>query len=118
LAAIMHGNPFSYHRALTPCRRKIPALELLPSKDFPSTIQARLHDVSLDKKPDFSSSVVCIGDPNDTAPIEIDEKTLHVTKNCNSALRYLRHSNLPTRLWVDATCIDQHNVSERSQQVL
>jgi hypothetical protein len=40
-----------------------------------------------------------------------------VTPNLAEALRGLRDSATPTRLWADAICIDQSNNEEKNQQV-
>ena len=40
-----------------------------------------------------------------------------ITANCAIALRVLRYKPGPTILWVDAICIDQSNVVERSAQI-
>lgn len=42
---------------------------------------------------------------------------LHVTENLASALRHLRQQDAARTLWIDAICIDQQNVAERSEQV-
>ncbi|KAK0701186.1 heterokaryon incompatibility protein-domain-containing protein [Apiosordaria backusii] len=40
-----------------------------------------------------------------------------VTRNLDIALRHLRHPTLVLPIWIDAICIDQQNMAERSQQV-
>ena len=42
---------------------------------------------------------------------------LRVTYNCFNALKNLRHDEQSRTLWLDAVCIDQTNVAERSTQV-
>ncbi|KXH25806.1 hypothetical protein CSIM01_07237 [Colletotrichum simmondsii] len=42
---------------------------------------------------------------------------LPITKNCFNALRRLRYEDRARRLWVDAICINQNDVGERSHQV-
>jgi hypothetical protein len=42
---------------------------------------------------------------------------LLIGKNLDSALRYLRLSDLPRVLWIDGICINQNDMEERSQQV-
>lgn len=42
---------------------------------------------------------------------------LEVTRNLAVALRHLRHEQESRTLWIDAICIDQSNLAERSQQV-
>jgi len=40
-----------------------------------------------------------------------------VTQNCEAALRQLRKKSRSIRIWIDALCINQQNISERNQQV-
>ena len=42
----------------------------------------------------------------------------NITTNLWAALWYLRHKSRRRRLWVDAVCIDQTNLSERASQVM
>jgi len=42
---------------------------------------------------------------------------LDVRSNVSTMLRYLRYKWLPRYLWIDAICIDQSNMEEKSQQV-
>ncbi|KAH8822065.1 heterokaryon incompatibility protein-domain-containing protein [Xylogone sp. PMI_703] len=43
--------------------------------------------------------------------------TLSVTRNLDIVLRYLRHRDRSRTLWIDAICINQHDIAERSNQV-
>ncbi|PMD36414.1 hypothetical protein L207DRAFT_637515 [Hyaloscypha variabilis F] len=42
---------------------------------------------------------------------------LHVTPNVEAALKQLRRGFFRRKLWIDAICIDQNNLDERSSQV-
>lgn len=44
-------------------------------------------------------------------------EVIRVTENCANALRRLRYRNKTRTLWVDAICINQEDVDERSHQV-
>ncbi|CZR69432.1 uncharacterized protein PAC_19332 [Phialocephala subalpina] len=60
------------------------------------------------------------GNPNKTREIFVNEKSVQVTENLESALRILRDKlpmRLGVRLWADALCINQNDVKERSVQV-
>lgn len=60
------------------------------------------------------------GNPNKTREIFINDKSVQVTENLESALRILRDKlpmRLGVRLWADALCINQNDVKERSTQV-
>ncbi|CZR66919.1 uncharacterized protein PAC_16820 [Phialocephala subalpina] len=48
---------------------------------------------------------------------ESGRKTLAVTRNLAEALPYFRYEDKPRILWIDAICVDQKNLKERSQQV-
>lgn len=50
-------------------------------------------------------------------PIELELKTFFITYNLNAALKELRDETNPLALWVDAICINQNDLKERSQQV-
>jgi hypothetical protein len=50
-------------------------------------------------------------------PVSCNNMTISIKRNLYQALCYLRFPSQPRRLWVDAICIDQSNVSERSRQV-
>ena len=50
--------------------------------------------------------------------ISVNNCPVRVTANLYEALRYLRDRENPRTLWVDALCINQHDMAERSVQVL
>ncbi|KAH6326702.1 hypothetical protein HBI38_053210 [Parastagonospora nodorum] len=45
------------------------------------------------------------------------EEVLHITVNCEDAVRQTRNSSITEFVWVDAICIDQNRISERNHQV-
>ena len=60
------------------------------------------------------------GDPSITKEIFIDGHSVQVTENLEAALRTLRGSpriSQGFKVWIDAICIDQSNLTERSAQV-
>lgn len=57
------------------------------------------------------------GEPTKDIQITVNEQHFHVTKNLDSALRRLRYRQSERRLWVDAICINQEDLQERSVQV-
>ncbi|KAK8070083.1 hypothetical protein PG994_006699 [Apiospora phragmitis] len=44
-------------------------------------------------------------------------RSLFVTQNLDEAIRHLRYVDRSRIMWIDAICIDQSNLEERSQQV-
>lgn len=57
------------------------------------------------------------GDVKVTEPIIVNDQVLHITRNLVRCLRHLRHQNKGLVLWVDAVCINQGDLEEKSTQV-
>jgi hypothetical protein len=105
------------HEAL-PAGKYIRVLRLAPSVAFASEIKCRLEPLSLDSDIlQYEALSYVWGSPVGDKRILCSGKELFVTTNCLSALRYLRRKHKPRILWIDAICIDQTSLSERSHQV-
>jgi hypothetical protein len=74
---------------------------------------------SLEQVPQYECLSYVWGDETDRRTVVCDRRrlVLSVTASCESALRRLRYRTKPRLLWVDAICIDQKNIDERSKQV-
>jgi len=46
-----------------------------------------------------------------------DFQCLYITRNLHRALPFLRYEHEPRELWIDAICVNQNDLVERSQQV-
>jgi hypothetical protein len=57
------------------------------------------------------------GDPAPTNSIYLSGKALPIASNLNTALQYLRYTDKPLIIWIDAVCINQENETERAEQV-
>jgi hypothetical protein len=57
------------------------------------------------------------GDSVRSSQLKCHGQSIWVTKNCEAALRRLRHSDSERILWVDAICINQDDEKERGHQV-
>lgn len=97
-------------------RRQIRLLTLLPGQ-FGSLIRYTLQIVSLDDDPRYEALSYVWGDPRYRLPIFSKDRTLLVTENLEAALRHLRLEDKPRILWIDAVCINQEDLDERSHQV-
>jgi hypothetical protein len=49
--------------------------------------------------------------------IQVNKKPSYITNNMECALRHLRYTESPRVLWVDAICINQQDIDEKSKQV-
>jgi hypothetical protein len=76
-----------------------------------------LDDHPTGQLPKYEALSYCWGDPADNVRITVDGVDIDVTRNLESALRHLRRSMTPRRLWVDAVCINQLDNAERAVQV-
>jgi hypothetical protein len=96
-------------------------LELYPGKDE-APITCRMHRYylfPLDRSylREFEALSYTWGDPEQTHRIVCDGKEMRVTENLYAALRSLRYPNHSRLLWVDAICINQADIEEKSDQV-
>ncbi|RBQ78663.1 hypothetical protein FVER14953_13202 [Fusarium verticillioides] len=99
-------------------------LELSPGNRL-EILSGRLFEVWWEQEtcPSYSAlSYTWADEHGDTSPsnlifLDKDQKVLRITRNCDRALRSLRHKTKPKLLWVDSICINQSSVSERSHQV-
>jgi hypothetical protein len=113
-------HPYQY-LPLNEAKQEIRLVTLLPG-EFQSdihvsltTVRATEHDI-----PDFESLSYAWGPAEDPQTIFIGEsgqETLSVTRNMREALPYLRDAKKPRVLWIDAICVNQKDLEERSSQV-
>jgi hypothetical protein len=98
-------------------------LILHPSHTKNAPIRFILKEIPLaevseaDKNSSFDALSYVWGSPVGDQPVFCDDKTLLITKNCLSALQHLRFRRATRTLWIDALCIDQSSLEERSRQV-
>jgi hypothetical protein len=95
--------------------QEIRILKLVEGGDS-SIIRCTLEHTSLVDPGEYTALSYCWGDSTITKDIVVNDCTVPVTTNLYSALKKLRSRGY-TRLWVDALCIDQENLEERSLQV-
>lgn len=109
----------SYHYTpLDPTTEDIRLLILLPSEEELADIECLLMHVPMNDKPDYEALSYAWGDQNeDIGRVTLEGKPFPTTFNLESALRHLRLAKEPRTLWVDALCINQIDVPEKSQQV-
>ena len=107
--------PFPVKRAPL-STREIRLLEILPGSAS-EPLQGRIVHVKLDQAATFQALSYTWGSPEAHGTVEIDGHPRPVTKNLHAALLHLRHSQDVEVVWVDALCIDQTDLEERSQQV-
>ena len=96
--------------------RKIRVLELACGVGD-EVVKGELQQVDLNENPVYSALSYVWGSAFDCATIKCNGGDVEVTKNLAEALRHLRYESSPRYLWVDALCINQEDVDEKSHQV-
>lgn len=93
-------------------------LTLAPSEDVDAALQGSL-DQQLIQDPDKEYEAISYtwGGQERSQPLRCDGTVINVTPNLASALLCLRSRTSPRRLWVDAICINQDDLVEKSQQI-
>jgi hypothetical protein len=94
----------------------IRVLYLQPGQ-FEDDVKVELTEVSLTNPPSYEALSYVWGSPTANNPISCHGKGLLVTVNCIAAMRRLRNKKKRRVLWIDAICINQSSMDERSQQV-
>jgi hypothetical protein len=98
-------------------RSTIRLLTIFPGPQS-TIIECRLQLAILEEAPAFEALSYVWGDPNPADWIHCNGQRKPVTPNLGAALRRLRYEKDDRLLWIDALCINQTDLDERSQQVL
>lgn len=108
--------PFAYTPLDQPTER-IRLLTIHPGlPDLP--IQCTLTVVSLTPHPPpYVAISYTWGPPTPSATITIDGKPMIVRERCHNALRTMRSHRMGLPVWIDAICINQNDMHEKSFQV-
>ncbi|KAF2995209.1 hypothetical protein E8E13_001376 [Curvularia kusanoi] len=99
--------------------REIRLLELAPGS-FDDDLVITLHVESLDHKlPQYHALSYAWGHELSARTALVNRNSMVIGQNLDGALRHLRCGlTEPAMLWVDAICINQQDIEERSSQVL
>jgi hypothetical protein len=93
-------------------------LLLLQPGRWDETISCKFKIISLkDPHPAYEALSYVWGDQKDCEEIGLEGHTVKVTNNLFKALRRLRRAGDIRTIWVDALCINQSDVREKSAQV-
>lgn len=117
------ANIYRLH-PISPESKCIRVLDILPvaaqaSNPDDEPIRSVLRTVNLDDQPQFTALSYVWGNDPPTPQyfVSFEEAQAQVTANCYSALRHLRKKLGQFTIWVDAVCINQADVAEKSQQI-
>jgi hypothetical protein len=109
----------SIYSPLDTKKREIRVLTIDGKTQEGSLVACSLKVVSLDDQSDFTALSYCWGAPEPAGDILVNCVTWRVTPNLAAALQHLRRTEgaqtMP--IWIDALCINQKDLEERSAQV-
>ncbi|KAH6615333.1 heterokaryon incompatibility protein-domain-containing protein [Boeremia exigua] len=116
-------KPASTYQTLNTARAEIRLLciqpALLPTQPICCSLSVTSFDVddTDDQRLDYEALSYVWGKDYQDTPIYVDDQPRTVTVNLYQALKHLRHSHQAKIVWIDALCIDQGNLVERTHQV-
>jgi Heterokaryon incompatibility protein (HET) len=114
-----HKTSFE-HQALDSGKNEIRLIQLLPARKFDGVacgIECRIVHVSLDDSPVYDALSYVWGERKDLTSITVEGLPFPVTANLHGPLSRLQ-SSVTRLIWVDAICINQNDLVERSKQVV
>ncbi|KAI1284167.1 heterokaryon incompatibility protein-domain-containing protein [Xylaria sp. FL0933] len=103
-----------YPPNFNPSTGQVRVIELLPGTDD-DPIMCKLRVCTIDGIEEALSYVW--GQKEHEGGILVDQQSFRLTQNLYDILHGLRHPDTIRTLWIDAICIDQSNVQERTHQV-
>jgi hypothetical protein len=96
---------------------EIRILALNPAVDEAAPISCHLHSRPRDSSETYEALSYTWGRPSKDLAITVNHYAFPVRENLYAALRRLRFRNCIRKLWVDAICINQNDLTERAIQV-
>lgn len=113
--AYSNSNCYVYQPLTSSCQIR---LLVLQRGRWDQPLEGTLRLASLDEAPHYEALSYVWGSTTDQRPFCVSGNITYITTNLDIALRYLRREHGNRVLWVDAICINQMDLDERSQQVL
>jgi hypothetical protein len=92
-------------------------LTVLPGSKVHDPINCELTTHPMSQHPEYEALSYCWGDGTRERLVSCNDQPFKVTENVECALKKLRRPDVPRLLWIDAICINQDDIAERSHQV-
>ena len=85
--------------------------------DNEDTLRCSLEVINLKSPPEYEALSYTWGQVLSKTPLYCENGTIELSENLENALRYIRSTKQPKRLWVDSVCVNQDDVTERTYEV-
>jgi hypothetical protein len=110
-------SPTYMYSPLNVARKEIRLVVLLPG-EWNDPVRVRLKLETLNESLQYEALSYCWGNRDKKSLIYVDGRGFGVTVNLWAALRHRRSQKSPRTMWIDAICINQTDLGERSNQVM
>ena len=112
------ARPPSHYEPLDPTLKEIRVLDVAPGVGG-AMVECTMRRISLRHEfvPIYETISYCWGPPRPPSTIKLNRHLTSVPASSEAAIRRMRLSGRSRTLWIDAICIDQSSVTERSEQV-
>ena len=91
-------------------------VNILPG-DHSSLIQCQIKEINLDSPPQYCALSYVWGEHCEGYKVSINQTDISITQNLYNALQHLRSRKETRTFWIDALCINQLDMAEKSAQV-
>ena len=109
------GHAFHYLPLLDPSKQF--RLFRIPLRNPADVTSIELTTWTIEEAPSYGAISYVWGNAKDCRRIRVNGDTMSIGENCWYALRQLRQHNPCAYYWLDAICINQTDIAERSSQV-
>ncbi|EME83049.1 uncharacterized protein MYCFIDRAFT_137593, partial [Pseudocercospora fijiensis CIRAD86] len=92
-------------------------IRLLKASEDDDELSFSASQGSIDEAPEYLAISYTWGDPTDLCSIRFDGQALTVRKNTLYALQQVTRQYPGYNIWIDAICINQRDIAEKSAQV-
>jgi hypothetical protein len=118
----LHSAELFKHQPLQDPGTQLRYLYLLPKThnidhEGQTVVRCQLLSDAEEQAPRYIGLSYTWGDPHVRRPVLVGDKVFHATENLAVALEHLQEDNKTIAFWIDALCIDQANIDEKSIQV-
>ena len=113
------GRTPIYHPSIYKQLKKDSEIRLLTLRHgaLGTPVECILQETLIEHAESYTALSYVWGDTSQQGEIILNGTQFFVTQSVKTALEHLRDETRDTILWIDAICIDQSSITERSQQV-